>query len=258
MNSNVSLSTGRGLADCHSPLNFRSAGRTDRGRVRKLNEDAFLENGPAGLWAVADGMGGHDSGDFASALVIQRLSRIAGADSTYALRTIVARELAGANEALLSESTRKSRGQMGATVAVMAVCNGYYSCTWAGDSRVYLLRRGRLRRITSDHSLVQSLIDAGEISQEEARHHSRAHIVTRAIGAGPELHLETTHGELERGDRFLLCTDGLTSVLSDDEILGLIAASDPECAVEGLVSKTLSNGAPDNVTAVLVDVSAAD
>lgn len=254
MKSNASLQVlGEGAGSAAAPV-FRSAGRTDRGCVRKLNEDAFLDGAPAQLWAVADGMGGHDSGDYASAHIIERLSRITGADSTYALRTIVARELQQANEELLRQSSQLERSRMGATVAVLGARNGYYSCTWAGDSRIYLLRRGRLRRLTSDHSLVQSLVDAGEITPAEARHHARSHVVTRAVGAGRDLQLETTNGELRAGDRFLLCTDGLTSVLSDAQILELLQDANLCAAVEALVNATLASGAPDNVTAVAIDV----
>ncbi|WP_233355985.1 PP2C family protein-serine/threonine phosphatase [Henriciella aquimarina] len=229
-------------------------GRTHQGMVRKLNEDAFIESPDTALWAVADGMGGHKNGDFASAMIVQRLGRIAGAGTAYALRREVARQLALANEELLTRAQDSSRGPMGATVAVLTACGGYYSCTWAGDSRIYLLRKGRLRRITSDHSVVQSLIDAGELSPEEARHHSKAHVVTRAVGAKAELLLDTANGELMPGDRFLLCSDGLTSVSDDATILDLIADKDPETAIDGLINHTLSQGAPDNVTAILTDV----
>lgn len=233
---------------------FRSVGRTDCGLVRKLNEDAFIENPDTSLWAVADGMGGHNGGNFASALVIGRLACIVPAETAYALRSEVARELTRANEQLLERAREGLRGPMGATVAVLTACNGYYSCTWAGDSRIYLLRRGRLRRITTDHSIVQALIDAGEISPEEARSHAQAHVVTRAIGAGADLLLETANGELEAGDRFLLCSDGLTSVFDDRQLLELIGVRDIQIAIDALISRTLDNGAPDNVTAILTDV----
>ena len=234
---------------------FQSTGRTDCGQVRTLNEDAFLESPDAALWAVADGMGGHSGGDVASALVTRRLGRIARHATAYALRREVAQQLRQANEELLTLSQSSARGNMGATVAVLTACDGYYSCTWAGDSRIYLLRRGRFRRITTDHSLVQSLIDAGEITPEEARRHPQAHVVTRAIGASSKLSLETANGELEAGDRFLLCSDGLTSVLEDKQILSLIADVDKETAVDRLISNTLNDGAPDNVTVIIIDVA---
>ncbi len=256
MSPQSSTSTTDGMSGPTRSFRFRSAGRTHCGMVRKLNEDAFIERPDIALWAVADGMGGHKSGDFASALVIGRLSRIDRADTAYALRSEVVRQLAQANEELLLQARENSRGPMGATVAVLTSCRGYYSCTWAGDSRIYLLRRGRLRRITTDHSIVQTLVDAGEISVEEARHHSRAHIVTRAIGANGELLLETANGELEPGDRFLLCTDGLTSVVDDLQILELIGKTDLQTAADSLISHTLANGAPDNITAILTDVLA--
>lgn len=243
-----------GAAARSRAFRFASAARTHCGMVRKLNEDAYLELPDTALWAVADGMGGHNSGDFASALVIGRLSRIVRAETVYELRSAVARQLALANDELLTHARRSARGPMGATVAVLTSCRGYYSCSWAGDSRIYLLRKGRLRRITSDHSIVQTLIDAGEISADEARHHSRAHVVTRAVGANTELLLETANGELEVGDRFLLCSDGLTGVVDDLQIRELIADRDIQTAIDGLISHALDCGAPDNVTAVLTDV----
>lgn len=218
--------------------------------IRKHNEDAFVECPETALWAVADGMGGHNHGDFASALIIGYLARIGPAETAYALRCEVARQLKRANK----ELQVGGRSSMGATVAALTVCRGYYSCTWAGDSRIYLLRNGRLRRLTTDHSVVQTLVDAGEISAEEARNHSYAHIVTRAVGANPDLALETSNGELEPGDRFLLCSDGLTSVVDDHQILELINGSDISSAIDNLINRTLDNGAPDNVTAVLTDV----
>ncbi len=244
-------------ADARHPFRFLSAGITDRGCVRSFNEDAFVSLPDSGLWAVADGMGGHQSGDVASALVIRRLSRIGPTGSAHALRTAVARELNQANAELRGLASAGTTGPAGATVAVLTSFQGYYSCIWAGDSRVYLLRDRKLHRITSDHSLVQALIDAGEISPAEARRHARAHVVTRAVGAAPELSLETSHGEIKAGDRFLLCSDGLTTVLDDPLILELARQADLHLALQALIGRTLSEGAPDNVTTILVDALAA-
>ncbi len=238
-------------------VRFRSVAITDKGRLRSLNEDAFLDMPANGLWAVADGMGGHQSGDFASALVVKRLSSIGKAGSVHGQRTAALRLLRQTNEDLRREVRRTAKGAMGATVAVLTSHQGYYSCIWAGDSRIYLLRGGNLHRITHDHSLVQTLIDAGELTPAEARRHSRAHVVTRAIGASPELYLETSHGEVKDGDRFILCSDGLTSVLEDKQILELAGHRDIEVAAKALIEKTLLQGAPDNVTVILADASAA-
>lgn len=257
MNQPSSLRAAPGMPQRARRFRFSSVGRTHRGAVRKLNEDAYVERPDTALWAVADGMGGHKGGDLASALITHRLGRITHGPTAYALRSEVARQLALANQDLIQHARQTARGAIGATVAVLTACHGYYTCTWAGDSRIYLLRRGRLRRLTTDHSLVQSLVDAGELSPEEARHHSRAHIVTRAVGASAELQLETANGELEPGDRFLICSDGLTSVTDDRQILELISGKDAEAAITGLIAHTLRHGAPDNVTAILTDVSEA-
>jgi serine/threonine protein phosphatase PrpC len=234
-------------------LKFRSAGMTDQGRVRTLNEDAFLDMPAEGLWAVADGMGGHQCGDFASALIVSRLSQIRQIASVQSQRAEVIRVLRQANEELRREARQKAMGSIGATVAVLTAYQGYYSCIWAGDSRIYLLRERRLYRITNDHSLVQTLVDAGEITPAEARRHAQAHVVTRAVGAATELYPETSHGEVKAGDRFLLCTDGLTSVLEDNQILENCAPDDIQSALGSLIGMTLLKGAPDNVTVILAD-----
>ncbi len=241
------------VAEPPREFKFRSAGMTDQGRVRSLNEDAFLDMPTDGLWAVADGMGGHQSGDFASALIVKRLSTIGQIASVHSQRAEVIRMLRQVNEELRREARRKAMGSIGATVAVLTSHHGYYSCIWAGDSRVYLLRDGHLHRITNDHSLVQTLVDAGEITPAEARRHARAHVVTRAIGASAELYPETSHGEVKAGDRFILCTDGLTSVLEDHQIREQGAQDDLQMALESLIGKTLLQGAPDNVTVILAD-----
>jgi serine/threonine protein phosphatase PrpC len=142
-------------------LKFLSVGRTHEGRVRALNEDAFLNRPDIGLWAVADGMGGHDHGEVASGRVIEELSRVGAADSAFAFCESVTEALGRANEALAGAA-----GQMsGATVVALMAYQDHFSCVWAGDSRAYLYRRGALRRLTRDHSFVKGLVDAGSLSE---------------------------------------------------------------------------------------------
>lgn len=223
-----------------------SVGRSHVGCVRTLNEDAFIECKERGLWAVADGMGGHHAGEVASAAVVDALER-APANSN-ALQVA----MRATNEALL-ERGRELGGPVGSTVAVLTVEHETYSCHWAGDSRIYLYRDHHLRQLTRDHSYVQELVDAGVVTPEEARSHPRRHVITRAVGAAPVLELEQMSGALKCGDRFLICSDGLSSVVSDREIADHMRRAPLEQGAEKLIGLALARGAPDNVTVVLVN-----
>jgi len=231
---------------------FLSLGRTHAGCVRALNEDAYLDRREVGLWAVADGMGGHECGEVASARVIDGLAAVTTFGSAYAFRHGVCNSLQQANEALVEQAATRLSGAIGATVVSMLVYQGHYACVWAGDSRAYLYRAGEVRRLTRDHSVVQALVDAGELRQDNVRHHKQANVVTRAVGAHPTLELESVHGRIQAGDRFLLCSDGLTAVLGDGEIGDLMKRSPLQAAVDGLIARAISRGAPDNVTVVVI------
>lgn len=231
---------------------FLSLGVTHAGGVRTLNEDAFLDRADIGLWAVADGMGGHDSGEVASARVVEELSRVNAFGSAYSFRHGVCDALLRANDALVAMAAERMSGAIGATVVALLVHQGHYACVWAGDSRAYLYRGGQLRRLTRDHSVVQALVDSGQVRQEQARGHARSNIITRAVGAHRALELDSVHGGIQPGDRFLLCSDGLTTVVDDREIAELLIRPPLQGAADRLINKALSRGAPDNVTAVLI------
>ncbi len=233
---------------------YLSVGSTHVGCVRTLNEDAFLNRPDKGLWAVADGMGGHDGGELASAATIDALEGINNFASAYAFRDAATQALIGANERLLEFSA--DRGTMGSTVVSLLAHEAHYACLWAGDSRAYLYRAGALRRLTRDHSLVQEMVDAGAISEEGARGHPRSNVITRAVGAREQLHIETVFGAIHAGDRFLLCSDGLTGVVSDREIAAAMIRAPLEAAAERLLDQALARGAPDNVTLVLIAAEA--
>ena len=235
-------------APTFSPLAFRSAARTDAGRVRPVNEDRYLERPQAGLWAVADGMGGHEDGEAAAALVVETLGRLVDAGSAYANLRALCASLKAANHALAPGGEAATRGS---TVVALLLSDGHYACVWAGDSRCYRLRGKTFEQITRDHTLVQELVEAGALTQDEARRHPRSHVVTRAVGARDEIELDVRHGPVEAGDLFLLCSDGLTSMVADGEIAELIAARGVEAAGD-LMTLALNRGARDNVTVVLV------
>ncbi|MET0293372.1 MAG: protein phosphatase 2C domain-containing protein [Phenylobacterium sp.] len=237
-----------------APLQFCSAGRTHRGCVRELNEDAILEAPQYGLWAVADGMGGMSAGDVASRAVIDAL---AAPDQASDRRRHLAEALHRTNARLLDYAADIGAGAVGATVAALSVQDGAYDIAWAGDARGYLLRAGKLERLTRDHSLVQDLVDQGVMTPAEARRSRRRNIVTRAIGADPVLELDLRQGQVAAGDLFLLCSDGLSGVIEDHELAHQLAqGGDLARLADALVELSLHRGAPDNVSLVLVRAEA--
>lgn len=225
------------------------AGLSHRGIVRERNEDAVLTDPGGTLWAVADGMGGYGRGDVASDIVIEALSAVDdGADPLDALHE----RLSAANAEIRAQSGGRT---MGATVVALMIARAVGHVVWAGDSRAYLLRSGRLRQVTRDHTLVQDLVDRGEIDPSTAGSHPEKHIITRAVGGADDLELDAAAVPLVPGDRLLLCSDGLTGCLTDDAIAAALAAADtPDAAVRTLVNAALHAGAPDNVSAVVVFV----
>jgi serine/threonine protein phosphatase Stp1 len=239
------------------PYRFRSVALTHPGCVRKLNEDAVLERPDAGLWAVADGMGGHAAGDFASGAVMRHLDSVSAFTSAFDFRRAVRAALLAANRELHEKADEELLDVIGATVVTLMVHRGHYACIWAGDSRAYRFRNGKLERLTQDHSLVQELVDAGSIHPAEARAHANSNIVTRAVGASERLDLDGIHGSIEPGDRFLLCSDGL-SVLSEDEIERKLGIADTSLAAAGIMQAALNSGAPDNISLILVQAHVAE
>jgi serine/threonine protein phosphatase PrpC len=238
-------------------LRFRSAARTHVGVVRSLNEDKVLERPQARLWAVADGMGGHQAGDLASELIVEALSAVSGHRSGYAYLNAVCDSLQAVNRDLLDRAQALEPGStIGATVAVLLIHDDHYACVWAGDSRVYLSRGGALERITHDHSLVQEMVDSGALSPQEAVGHRRSNVVTRAVGAGQTLMLDVLHAAIQPGDVFLICTDGLTGMVADAEIARILKALPLDAAADGLLALSLDRGARDNVSLVLVAADA--
>lgn len=233
-----------GLA-CHA------AGLSDRGPVRAINEDAFLDRADLGIWAVADGLGGHSEGEVASRMVVEGLAGIPKALDARSLLAAVEASLAQTHERLLARGG--GRRITGSTVVVLLVAERHWALLWAGDSRGYRLRHGRIELLTHDHSHVQELIDRGLLPPEAARLHPHANRITRALGVGGTLALDTATGGLEPGDVFLLCSDGLSGVL-DEPALAEALGRPPKEAVSRLVELALAAGGEDNITAVAVAV----
>lgn len=231
-------------------VTLHSAGATHVGRVRDHNEDAYLRRDDAGLWAVADGMGGHHKGEVASAAVVDALAGLPEAAEPRARLTAVQEALEGVHDRLVEASTRE--GVSGTTAVVLLASDDHVAAVWAGDSRVYRWRGGRLDQLSRDHSLVQEMVDQGQISPQEARRHPWRNRVTSAIGAGGAWRHEVVGDRVEPGDRYLLCSDGLTECVDDTAIAATLADDDPDAAVQRLIAQTLDAGAPDNVTVVVV------
>ncbi|MFO1144270.1 MAG: protein phosphatase 2C domain-containing protein [Amaricoccus sp.] len=231
------------------------AGGSHRGLVRDANEDAILTDPTGVLWAVVDGMGGHGHGDLAADLVIDALARVPHGDAG---RALLGAALGEAHADIQARSEADGLGQIGATVVALMLDHDRAVVGWAGDSRAYLLRAGTLTPITRDHSLVQELVDQAVLTPAQAEGHPQANVVTRAIGVGDAAEPEFAELTVAAGDRLLLCSDGLTRVVPEVEIADrLAAAPDPDSACHALIEATLAQGAPDNVSAVVVAIDEA-
>lgn len=230
-----------------------SCGRTDTGKLRRVNEDAYLNLDNIGLWIVADGMGGHAKGDIASRLIVDSFKGVAKPQSADAFAELVRDRLSLANERMRDQLPGLQPGEiMGSTVVAFLVYKREWRCLWAGDSRAYLMRDGRLTQITRDHSVAQEMVERGEIRQEQAAYHPFANRITRAIGTQNELLLDEYRSHLRDGDTVLLCSDGLNKEVDDEEVEEILAQYDCDDASRELVDLTLERGARDNVTVAVI------
>jgi len=232
---------------------FSSQAATHPGR-RTHNEDAYLNRPDLGLWAVADGAGGHQSGEVASNKVVTLLGGIeAGLPAGQVLNEVRSR-LEAAHAELQAEAARRGDDVVMATTVVIAVVrDDHFACLWVGDSPCYLLRGKAIMKITREHSLVQEMVDRGVISSSEAEGHPQANVITRAVGADSDtVELEKRTGRLLPGDRLLLCSDGLSKTIPDEQLRELSADHTPALA-ERLVNAALEARVSDNVTAVVIE-----
>lgn len=234
-------------------MSFDCVSRTDVGLKRKINEDAMMVRTERGLWAVADGMGGHDAGEIASGKIAEALASL---PIVYSLQETVDNALAAlrrVNYELIALA--RGGGQprtIGSTVVGLAISGEEFRCFWAGDSRAYRIRAGRITQLSRDHSLVHDLVLAGMLSEAEARVHPNANVVTRAVGVSEELHVDVVSGDAREGDIFLLASDGLTRVVEDDEIAEELVSNALAQAGDRLIQLVLERGAPDNVSLIIV------
>lgn len=229
----------------------RSLARSHIGSVRPINEDRVLNLSDRGLWAVADGMGGHAMGDIAAQAVVTTLTEFAARDLS---ADRLAAAVAEANRRVV-ELGREANRQCGSTVAGVWLRGSDATVFWAGDSRVYRHREGRATLLTHDHRVVQDLVDAGIIDAAAARYHPRAAVITRAVGAGPVLELATRVERAVPGDTFLICSDGLSDLVDDTLVEAALAIGD-EGVADRLLEAALSAGGTDNISFVLVTIDA--
>jgi protein phosphatase len=236
-------------------IRFIHGAATSVGRVRQVNEDSYLAHPP--LFVVADGMGGHGSGDLASRIAIEDMSACVPLRPLFAEAVLTALE--HANRHIIERDEANRMGTTATGLAALETAGGDHLMVFnVGDSRVYRLSGGRLEQLTVDHSEVQELVLAGVITREQARTHPRRNVVTRALGSDTGLLPDHWLLPAIGGDRYLICSDGLFSELPDEVILPLLAAGPPQQAAEALVSAANEAGGRDNVTVVVVDVDSDD
>jgi protein phosphatase/serine/threonine-protein phosphatase Stp1 len=227
---------------------------THAGAVRTRNEDSLVHRPDIGLWAVADGAGGHGAGDVASQAVAAALESIPAGLSASELLAQVRLRLTETHAELQRLARAGGGGRIIATTVVALLArHGHFACLWAGDSRAYLLRDGVLQRVTRDHSLVQEMVDQGTLTEEEAELHPQANVILRAVGAAGELVLDKVSGRLVAGDRLMLCSDGLFKALPEAEIAEMLRDGADAAA---LVEAAVARGARDNVSAVMLRLDA--
>jgi serine/threonine protein phosphatase PrpC len=240
---------------------------TDTGQIRPNNEDAYGYFEPANdteraemgwLFVVADGMGGHRGGEIASDLAVRTIRDRYYADAGASRSAVLKSAVEEANRLILHESVADaSLLGMGTTCTSMAIHNGFAYFVHVGDSRAYVLRQGELVQLTQDHSLVGEMVRSGILTEEDARNHPKRNVITRSLGVQPTVVTDTpfTPFKLEKDDVFILCSDGLTSMLEDPEIEEILRSDDPAVTAVKLVATANERGGKDNITAVVVKVS---
>ena len=248
----------------------KSAGGSDVGKLREANEDSFLIAPERKLYIVADGMGGHAGGGFASKkileLVITELDRIANLQETtqplmnHEERTVtqfrLLRALQRANQALFEISLKEQnlRG-MGTTLTAVQFDEKYANFAHIGDSRGYLIRDGQLRQLTEDHSWVQEQVKMGVLSAEEAKNHPLKNIITRSMGHERDVKVDLLKHEFKTGDKYLLCSDGLSNMVNDEELQKIVVDNSIEDAITAMIKRANEEGGYDNITVVLAEVA---
>lgn len=239
------------------PILWSSYGQTDVGCVRDANEDAIFEKSDIGLWAVADGMGGHLVGDVASSKIVAALDAVQPERKLSDFVTSIEDALLDTNQKMLEYAqVMFESGTMGSTLVALVIRDRVGVCLWAGDSRLYRFRNQQLIQITRDHSQLEEMIEFGLLKRENADDYAQKNVITRAIGVESSLYIDVTIFTSQIGDIFILCSDGLYNVVSPQEMQSSIASRDVETIAKKLIELAIANGAPDNVSVVVVQGSA--
>ncbi len=239
-----------------------AAGKSDIGKVRKNNEDSYLVEDSLGLYAVADGIGGHEGGEVASRMAIEGLSRfvreyLSGTKPSAGgpADTALVQAFAAANARILdAASEQRGLSGMGTTLTALLLRENTAFLAHIGDSRAYLLRAGSLSQETEDHSVVGEYIRAGMLTPDRARESPYRHVITRALGLEREIIVDRRSIDVRAGDTFLLCTDGLTEMVDDVKISRLLSNAAPREAVEHIVREANDRGGVDNITVVVAQI----
>lgn len=241
---------------------MKFAAGTDKGMHRELNEDCFNiisgNDGVPEVFVIADGMGGHNSGEIASKAAVDYISSaISSSPGRFAPDSGISDEI----KKLMAETNRNvheksfelpQNNGMGTTMTVAMAVGGVMYIGHIGDSRLYLIRDNSISQLTTDHSYIEEMIRNGSMTREEAKSHPRKHVITRALGCTPEVEADTYNCGMEAGDIYILCTDGLTNMLGEEEIMELAAANPPDAACEALVKRANDNGGEDNITVIVI------
>lgn len=230
---------------------FETGAVSHTGYARDHNEDRFLSEPDSGLWLVADGMGGHHGGEYASGSIVEHLGSIGKPASAPDLQARFVERISRANEQIQQHGA-KAGATIGSTVVALLTFEQHFACVWSGDSRVYLVRDGQLSQLSRDHTEANELFDRGAITREEAENWPRKNVITRAIGVHADVALDHKYGTLRNRDTFILCSDGLTAHVTDAEILDIARKQQPQKACDLLLDMTLQRGATDNTTVMVI------
>ena len=235
------------------PIRWSSAQDTNVGMVREINEDSILSLPETQLWAVADGMGGYEAGNVASNMIVKSLETVTCKSALNDIVNCVEDSLIDVNHRILEYADIMLDGRtLGSTIVTLLIKGHTGVCLWAGDSRLYRFRKDQLTQLSRDHSQVEEMVMQGFLSPEEAESHPNANIITRAVGASPDIYIDINVFSAQLGDTFLLCSDGLYNMVSKEDIAAIIAGLPIDEAVDVLIQKALDAGANDNVSVILV------
>lgn len=221
--------------------------------MRKINEDSMVSVPELGAFLVADGMGGHSGGDFASQTLVGKINAIDRNLPSGEVMKAMRAAILEAHYAILEEGERRG-GTIGTTAVGLILSQQHFVCLWVGDSRLYHCRNGKMVQLSRDHSLVNDLLESGQITEDQAENHPHGNVITRAVGVGESLEIDKLRGTYEPGDRFLLCSDGLSGFVTDDIIGQFMTTAPMESICAELIDLAKEGGGRDNITAIVIEV----